>query len=271
MDKAGITSSADEQKELYRLFPTETARRLIGLMLQQAETVRRDIALRAGAQGVDAAYATSQAQDPTAKMKDFQAAWDSLLTALGAPLVAPATNALRYLAKEISNLTLMASQHPDGVRVIGEFTAAFGGLLVVSGSLKLMSVVLGPTAAGLRLLAGGVGMFATGTPAAAALTVLGGGLATVAGGLVALGAAVVGLPVLLKHITDMFPSGTPTGGRAAPAHVFGGGTTPAIHVTTHTYLDSRRIMTTKGVQSGTTQFDGSMHPYPAGAPAGGGN
>ncbi len=152
MEKRGINTAQQQQIEMYRLFPTETSRRLIGLFLQQAETVRRDVNLRGQAQGVDAGYTNALANDPTAKMQAFKAAWENLLTSLGAPLVKPATDALVWVATEINKLTAIFAAHPDAVRAIAGFTAAFGGLLVLGGAIQVAAFALSPFTTGLRAL-----------------------------------------------------------------------------------------------------------------------
>jgi hypothetical protein len=276
MDRVGIHSQADEQKELYRLFPTETARRMIGLFLQQAETVRRDIGLRAGAQGVDQAYDTGLKEDPTIKMKAFKEAWDNLMTSLGAPLVTPATNALVWLAKEVNQATLFFSQHPDGVRIVGEFTAALGGLLVLGGSIQVMTYALGPFVTGLRAVVGltnvaatgqALGTMATGLRAVTGvggLAALGGSLAVIATGLGLIAAAAAAFPALTGAGIGGGNAGTFRGGRNT-GHVYDGTEDTQKSGTISQWLD--RKLQDWGIE-GRQQTSGAQNSESAHAPAG---
>ena len=309
MEAAGIKSGSDQQKELYRLFPTETARRMIGLFLQQAETVTRDVKLRAGAQGVDQAYDTGMKNDPTMKIEAFHKAWDNLMTSLGAPLVGPATDALVWMARKVDQAALFFSQHQEAVKIIGAFTAAFGGLLVLSGSVAIMSIALGPFSTALRLLGGSVVLFANGSAGASALSLLtgAGGLSAVAGKLVTLGAAVAGLAGALAVPLAMIelqlhgpgaPKNLPSFGDIydkykhsnfslfdrstwsdPKAHVWNAEPKP-INLNGTLNIDGKKMGTftaqsfvkgMTGTQGGMTGHDGSMSLFPSGLPAGAGN
>jgi hypothetical protein len=186
------------------------------------------------------------ANDPMQQMRVFAAAENELLVTLGGAMMGPAIDSLKALTSVLHDLSDWSKAHPGAAKDILVTSAGLAVFSKAAGDLAMVVFLGSPLVRGMGALA------AAATPFAAA-GAAGVGLMGVASGLTALAAAVIGLPQVLKYITDMLPSGTPTGGRAAPAHVFGGYSGP------------------RGVQTGTNQFDGSMHPYPAGAPAGGGN
>ena len=78
----GLTSNSDIQQELYRVFGTETARRLAGLFIQNASQVERDAKLYDNALGGQA-YSNIAGGDLGANEKGLTDAFTSLMQALG--------------------------------------------------------------------------------------------------------------------------------------------------------------------------------------------
>jgi hypothetical protein len=169
-----MTETQYDQQELYRALPTETLRRLLGLFIQQAESVAKGAANFDHAQGLKG-YDTAIATDPTTKMKAFTTAWDNLLTALGAPLVDTAYSMLGKVTHVINDLTKWASDNPDSVKALERFGLAVGAVFVVLGT----GLVVAAAITALGVLAGPTGILA------------------VAAGLVALGNALPSLHDLL--------------------------------------------------------------------------
>lgn len=173
LQKAGITTPEAIRTEVANLFTNRTAQQMVTMFATQQTRFEKDAALNRGASGVGAAD-TLITNDPTAKIKAFHAAWENLMTSLGAPLVDTATNLLMKLTHAINDFGVWASTHQELVRYIG----------LVAGGMAALAVALG--------------VFAIGGAAAMALGVLAGpaGLLVVAAGLVALAGAI---PVLFPE------------------------------------------------------------------------
>ena len=167
MTKAGITTPEQIRQEVANLFTNRTAQQMVTMFATQQGRFDKDAALDRGANGIGAAD-TLIASDPLAKMKAFHAAWENLLTSLGAPLVDDATNLMMHLTHAMTAFSQWASTHQELVHYIELVTAGFAALAVA------------------------VGVFAIGGAAFVAMGVLAGpvGLAVIAAGLVALAAAI---------------------------------------------------------------------------------
>ena len=112
------------------------------------------------------------ATDPTAKMAAFTAAWQNLLTALGAPLVEPAYHLLDKLTAGISWLAKVVSEHPDAARITGEIAAGLSALSVALGAFAIGSAAIGAltgAAVGMTALGAALLPFAVGAAGAVAL------------------------------------------------------------------------------------------------------
>jgi hypothetical protein len=221
--------------EVGRVIGRQTAQRLVTEALLNAPQYQRDFEQRQKAFGIDAANANNQAQDPTQAMKNFQAAWSNLMTALGAPLVSSAVAMLNGVSASIENLALWASKHPTLVKVMGGFAAALGGVAIAFGAFAVGAVAftaLGALAgpAGLLALAAGIAALgaalpkipkwviamATGAAAGAAAGTVIPGVGTVAGAVA--GAALGGVAIafgdhsenhtLIPHSLDRHSYGT---------------------------------------------------------------
>lgn len=173
----GITTPEAIRDEVSHMFANRTAQQMMTMFATQQTRFEKDATLIRGAQGLGA-YDDLQKTDPATQMKNFTAAWQNLLTALGAPLVEPAYKMLIALTAALNGITKWASEHQETVKLLGE---AFAGL-------------------GVALLTVGVG-----TVAFAALTALGGPLGVIA--LVGVAAAVTAanLGALEKAIQNLLP------------------------------------------------------------------
>jgi hypothetical protein len=238
------------------------------------------------------------------KLAALHAAETNFFVALGKFGEGPGLALLTSLTNALNKLTEEANTHPEAAKniiVIG------GGLALISkvlGDAAMAAIFVGgPLVKGLAGLSGVLVRFAVGGEAEIALATLAG---TGAGSLAAVGVAALGLvgaAVVAAQSVFKIPKDVHTAIQGAypdPAamtaaqtralHLFYNDTPMArsmqhsgdvtVHTTNVINLDSKTIarnMTTQtlragqAVQSGTTQFDGRMQQYPAGAPAGGGN
>ena len=160
-----LQESQYDQQEMYRLFPTETMRRLVGLFIQQAGGVAKGAANYDAAQGLDA-YRTIMGQatvsdrrrdrdaygvpdkiqaDPTAKMVAFTEAWKNLTTALGTPMIDTANLILGKLTDWMNGLALWAAK-PENAAMVGileKITAGLAATGVVLGTFAVGAGMLG--------------------------------------------------------------------------------------------------------------------------------
>ncbi|MGI4797103.1 MAG: hypothetical protein ACRYG8_24230 [Janthinobacterium lividum] len=200
--RAGLVAAGDKTVDAQTadLMRSHLRATVVGLLV---EGIRSAPAFNKDAQNITNAlkvdqYAVGQQTDPTAKIHAFHEAWENLLTALGSPLVDPATNLLRGLTVQLTSFGQWAAAHPGLVLRIGEVTVGLAALAVVGGSLTIVGAALGPFTGALSAFLGTMGGAQVGAATTAAAALGGGSLLGVAGGLVALSAAVVGLPPMLS-------------------------------------------------------------------------
>jgi hypothetical protein len=104
-------------------------------------------------------------------MKDLSAAWESFTEELGKDMVPIAIKALKLTTSALQELFALTVKYPEAAKDITGAVYAFGGLLVLGGSMKIMSVALGPFASGLKSLVGtGAGITTVGTGLTAVAT-----------------------------------------------------------------------------------------------------
>lgn len=149
-----------------------------------------------------------QTNDPTTVMKGFTNAWETMLQALGSPLVQPVNQMLLGLTHVFSDISGFAAAHPTFVKDLGYIATGLAGIAVVVGGAAFLS--------GVAALATGGGSF---------VAVAAGISAVVA----AIGTAIAVLPDLAHWIENLVPTWarpTPTlpgpAGHANPGQASGG-------------------------------------------------
>ena len=143
-----MTSNADVQQELYRVFGTETARRLAGLYIQNHAQVARDASLYDNALGGEA-YANVAKGDLGANVKNLTDSVQNFLQAFGAPIVPTAIFALQSLANAMNALAGFALAHPEGMAIVGQAMVALAAGLTALGGAAIL-------AAAAALIPGGI-------------------------------------------------------------------------------------------------------------------
>ena len=93
----------------------------------------KDIRLQGGALKTDEAWKQLSANDPTTVMSKFTAQWNSMLQALGAPLVEPAIQVLKSLTGAFTWVSQFANSHPDAIRRIAEALGVLAVALIGFG------------------------------------------------------------------------------------------------------------------------------------------
>ena len=204
-------------------------RRLVGIFISQAESVTKGAENYDAAKGLDA-QKTVMDGSLTANLKAFNEAWSNLMQALGAPLVAEATSMVQRGTVSLNGLSQWAAVHPDTVRSLEVITVELGAFLALGGSMTVAAAALGPftgTVRGLVGVLGGSEIAAAGK--AAVLLGEGGALLGLASGITALGVAMIGLPPILKNITEAVNDALGIKAAQAGAAARGAGSGPSSH------------------------------------------
>ena len=152
-----ITSNVDVQQELYRLFGTETARRMMGLFIQNQSQIGRDAKLYENA--LPDAYGNLVKGDLGANVTNLKDAVTSFLQAFGAPMVPIAINALHSLADGINSVAGMALAHQDAMKIVGESLVGLSAGLITLGGAAVVGAALaivGPVGAAILGLGGAI-------------------------------------------------------------------------------------------------------------------
>jgi hypothetical protein len=159
----GKTDPSDINQELYKVLGTETMRRIAGLFLQNSGQIERDANLQKGAADVDTAYGNIKAGDYEANVKNVETAWESLMQAFGAPMVATAIQGMQMVANAINSLAGGALAHPQAMKVIGEGLIGLAAGLAVLGTVAIGAAMtaLVPGGAIAAAVAGLVAVFGT--------------------------------------------------------------------------------------------------------------
>jgi hypothetical protein len=196
------------------------------------EILRNEAAFRKDTQNIQTAagvdqYGVMMATSPTAKIDAFKEAWQNLLTSLGAPGVALATDMMLPLAYAMNYLAGVASDHPYVVETLLGLATAIGVLAAVGGTLAIITAGLSGLAAPIRLLAG-LGGAATAVEAVATAETAAGAAAIVAAPAIGrfatalglLGGVLARLLPIAAFIYEMWPA--PTQGPEADRAPYGG-------------------------------------------------
>lgn len=136
------------------MFGNRTSAQAIATLLLESQRINKDANLIGQAKGMDAAGGLLKT-DPTAAMNNFKNSWDNLLTALGAPLVQTAINAMNGIADIMKSITGFAVAHPEAIKLIGEAIAGVSLALVALGGAAIISAavaIVGPVAAAVTAL-----------------------------------------------------------------------------------------------------------------------
>ena len=293
-------TAADIQAELYRIFPRQTmvrvgAASIFDEAVIDKEAKRNRDQIAAGSGPLDALLRNN----PLNNVKAFSAALNLLEVTLADPAMGNATGALKGLTGVLQGFADFAAKHPGMASAGVTGAAVTGGATYVAGSALILGLFAKKAA---EIVKWGLGALSKNTiaPGESIFDAMDG--SSIAGramqGATGLGKAlgVIGLPFALKEAFYDTPkrlmfgkdvSVTPWGSdKPVQVHESGladfikaikdavAGVAHAAPMQVNVNMDSRKIASflvkpATGVQSGTTGFDGSMHQYPAGAPAGG--
>jgi hypothetical protein len=135
----GVTSSADIQQELYRVFGTETARRMMGLFIQNQAQIQKDASLYDNARKAGGAYPGIAGGDLGQNVTNLRDAVNNFLQAFGAPIVPMAIETLQKLSSGINSLAQGALAHPEAMKVIGEGLIGLSAVFIAVGAAAVVT------------------------------------------------------------------------------------------------------------------------------------
>jgi hypothetical protein len=140
MKAHGYTSNADTQQELYRLFGTETGRRMAGLYLQNEAQIQRDAELYRKV-NPDMAYQGIAAHDYGANLQNLGRSIENFGQAVGSPSVGAAIGYMRAISAVLNSIGGAAAAHPDVTQgAVGAAAAGTVGLFGLGASKLLGSM-----------------------------------------------------------------------------------------------------------------------------------
>lgn len=200
-DLMSAKGMGDQEKlmEVFRLFGRQTVQRLVAEALSNEPQFERARNIFHDIPSTAKQFQSLQDKDLDTNILSFEKAWKGLMQALGEQGIPLAISVLHGLTNALHAMTAWAVAHPDAARHLEQFAAALALTAAVGGSLIVVTFLLSPFAAGLRLLVGalaGAGAAAAGAASLAAgvrtlIGLLAGGVPTI--GAAATGASAVGI------------------------------------------------------------------------------
>lgn len=152
MESHGYNTPGQQMGELYRLFPTETMRRIVALFLQNSEQVLRDASLRRQVGGINEEQKKLQDTNIGFNEEAVGKAYHNLLNALGDPMTEPAIHFMQELTAAMNALTKLSLEHPQAVRLAAEALVAFMGIFIAGGTVAVGALAFPVISSGLTLL-----------------------------------------------------------------------------------------------------------------------
>jgi hypothetical protein len=163
----GITAQNDVIEQISKMFPVRTAGQVITEMALQGKYAEgagspfeKDIALQKGAMGL-AGYDELIKNDYPTLMKAFTQQFESMLQAIGSPLLqpgGPVLTAMSALTNMLTSMGQFAASNPEAIKYIAYSIGAIGAALVAIGAIALGTLIGIP--AGLSAIAIAVGALA---------------------------------------------------------------------------------------------------------------
>jgi len=132
----GITDQAAQMQELYKVFGTETARRMAALFITSQAQIAKDAGLQDAASKQNL-YGNVMGTDLGANMSGLSGALHGFFEVLGAPMVKPAIAGLTFLTSGVNQLLSILSAHPDLAGVAGAVGATGAAALIGGGAYTM--------------------------------------------------------------------------------------------------------------------------------------
>jgi len=145
------------QSLLSKMFPNRNGLKLAMMFGEPGfeDQIRKDLGLAAQVKPIPEAYDSFTQNNPVAVKKAFWEQEESMMQAIGSPLMQAAIPVMKALTQFFTDLGSFANAHPTAIAALGISVASVAGALAVLGSAAVigaMAAFVGPAAA----LAGGI-------------------------------------------------------------------------------------------------------------------
>lgn len=142
MNAHGFTDTTSQMQELYKVFGTETARRMAALFISSQGQIAKDAGLVNAAAGQNL-FGNMMGGDLGANLGGLSNALHGLMEVLGAPMVKPAIAALTGMTSAVNTLFGAFAAHPDAAKNTAELTGVAGATLFGLGARNLYQGLFG--------------------------------------------------------------------------------------------------------------------------------
>jgi hypothetical protein len=145
LEHIGLTTIDKQREVMAKLFPNRNANRMFDIFLDpnSVQRILKDRDLYRQGMGLDSAYGSFITNNPKGVKEAFHAQYESMMEAIGAPLMQAAIPVMRNITGMFNSIGEFASKHPTGIKIIGEGVAALGLALTLEGGIAI-AAALGP-------------------------------------------------------------------------------------------------------------------------------
>jgi hypothetical protein len=141
MIEHGFTDPKVQAALFAKMFPNRNANRIFSEFanpLTHAQFVK-DLAIQSQALPLTAAYGQYTTNNPKGVESAYEAQKESMLAAIGAPLMQAALPIMSGVTTMFQNIGAFANAHPTAIRIIGEGFAAIGVALLAAGGAAILA------------------------------------------------------------------------------------------------------------------------------------
>lgn len=145
LEAAGYKTIQQQREVMAKLFPNRNANRMFDIFLDPASVARieKDRDLYTKAMPLGPAYDKFIKTNPKGVEAAFHAQYESMMGAIGAPLMQSAMPVMRTITDMFNRIGEFANAHPTAIQYIGQGFAALGIALTAAGGAAILAA-LGP-------------------------------------------------------------------------------------------------------------------------------
>jgi hypothetical protein len=141
MIERGFTDPKVQAALFAKMFPNRNANRIFSEFanpLTHAQFVK-DLAIQSQALPLNTAYGKYATQNPMGVDAAYEAQKESMLAAIGAPLMQAALPIMSGITTMFNQIGAFANAHPTAITIIGEGIAALGVALIAAGGAAILA------------------------------------------------------------------------------------------------------------------------------------
>ncbi len=145
LEKMTGGDDARMQALIAKIAPNRNAARMLYMFGSPdfRDQIAKDIGIVTQHKSFDESYKQFAEKNPLGVEKAFGAQWESMLSAIGAPLMQAAIPVMKDITAIFTKIGEFANQHPDAIANIGKGIAALGVALAVGGTVTIAGALLG--------------------------------------------------------------------------------------------------------------------------------